>query len=135
MRRPFKENPDLGLLVLRVGLGFAFFMHGVMKMQSMTIIVGFFRTLHLSAPWAYLVTAVETLGGLALLAGVLAEWGAALIAVDMLAAFVLLRYRSGYLGGYELEAMYFFAALAVLFAGPGKYRLRPPMRQARQPRP
>ncbi len=113
-------NTDLGLLLLRIGVGSIFIFTGWMKVSDMTGTVGFFSSLGFSAFWAYLVTAVELLGGIAVLvgAGIYTRISAKLLAIIMLVAMYLLRSD---LASLMTPFMMFFAASAILFAGAGKY--------------
>jgi putative oxidoreductase len=81
----------------------------------------------LPAVLAYGVYVGEVLAPLAVLAGWYARIGAALIAVNMVFA-VVLAHRSQLTdlsnnGGWalELQAMYFFTAIALAMCGPGRY--------------
>src|SRR4051794_13081247 len=83
----------LGLLVLRVGLGIVFAMHGWQKLFQMGIpgVAGFFGMIGVPAPEvaALLVSLIELLGGVALLLGLFIRWVAIPLAVDMLVAALL----------------------------------------------
>ena len=95
-------------------------LHGIGPIQGMVTGMG------MPAFMAYGVFAGEVLGPLLLILGFYARVGAALIAVNMLFAFVLV--HSGQLasltqnGGWELElqGMYLFSAVALLLMGPGR---------------
>jgi putative oxidoreductase len=96
MLKNYSWSTDVGLLILRLGVGAIFITTGYMKMFNgtpsgahfilTTGTVGFFASLGFSAFWAYLVTAVEFLGGVSVLFGIYNRVSAALLAVVMAAA-------------------------------------------------
>lgn len=73
-----KKNPDLGLLLLRLAVGIIFFVHGWAKFAEMANTIAFFGNLGLPSAVAYLVAAVELIGGLALIIGWVYRHGSAL---------------------------------------------------------
>src|SRR5450432_2358427 len=86
-RQLYEKN--LGLLLIRVGTGLVFFMHGVMKPQSLAMINSFFTHLGLPAPIALLIALLETIGGLALVFGIFTRVFAFLFGIEMLVALFL----------------------------------------------
>ncbi|RJP44854.1 DoxX family protein [Candidatus Parcubacteria bacterium] len=118
------RNADLGILLVRLALAVVFIAHGWDKFQNISAVVGFFGGLGFPAFLAYLVAAVELLGGLAMLLGVLVEWAGALIAIVMLVAIWSVKFKMGFLGGYELDFALLLAALSVFFSGAGRYTIR-----------
>ncbi len=119
-----KNNTDLGLLLVRVGLGLVFIAHGWAKIAGMEDTVGFFASIGLSAFWAYLVAYVEFIGGIAMLVGLFTNWAGMLLAVVMIVAIAMLKLSKGFVGGYEFDLVLFLSSLAIVIAGPGKYTLR-----------
>ncbi len=119
-----KNNTDLGLLLVRVGLGLVFIAHGWAKIDGMDGTIGFFASIGLSAFWAYLVAYVEFIGGIAMLVGLFTNWAGMLLAVVMIVAIAMLKLSKGFVGGYEFDLVLFLSSLAIVIAGPGKYTLR-----------
>lgn len=117
------HNVDAGLLLLRLGLAAIFIIHGWAKIQNIEGVSGFFSTLGLGVFWVYLVAYVEFLGGLAMLIGSFARLAGLLLAIDMFFAIYLVKWPSGFVGGYEFELLILLTALTVYLAGPGKYSL------------
>lgn len=113
-------NTDLGLLLLRIGVGSIFIFTGWMKVSDMNGTVGFFSSLGFSSFWAYLVTVVELLGGIAVLvgAGIYARLSAKLLAIIMLVVMYLLKAD---LMMNMTPFLMFFAAMALVCTGSGKY--------------
>lgn len=75
-----------GLLALRVVVGLFFVLHGVMKFMNLGGTSGFFGSLGIPPWFAYIVAAVEVLGGLALIVGLWTRWAGYLLALIMLGA-------------------------------------------------
>ncbi len=128
-------NTGLGLLILRVVVGFVFVMHGLGKLVGppfagggMDGTIGFFTQLGIPMPniAAWGVALAETLGGVALILGVAAPLAALVLAVDMAVAILLLKFKlgKGFGGGYEFESVLLAGLLCVFFAGPGILSVR-----------
>ena len=113
-------NTNTGLLVLRIGVGAIFIFSGYMKASDMAGTVGFFATVGFSAFWAYLVTAVELLGGLGVLLGVRTRFFAMFLTVVMIVAIYLLRTNMTMV---MTPLSVFFSTLTLFFAGGGSYSL------------
>lgn len=119
---------DSGKLILRLALGVLILLHGIAKLTGgIGGITGMVTGMGLPAPVAYGVYIGEVLAPVMLIAGWYARIGAALIAMNMLFAFVL-AHRGELLamsshGGWalELQGMYLCTALALALLGPGRY--------------
>jgi putative oxidoreductase len=116
---------SFGLLVLRVGLGIVFAMHGWQKLFQMEIpgVAGFFGTIGVPVPEvaALLVSLVELIGGVALVIGLGTRWVAIPLAIDMLVAALLVHVWSGFFApaGVEMVLLPLAGSIALLLAGPG----------------
>lgn len=126
MRRAL--NPDLGLAILRVVLGVIYIAHGTPKLLGG--VGGLAETLAgvgFPAPfaWAWLVTLLESLGGLLLIVGLLVAPVALLLCVEMVLGIVLVHAPNGWYvigpgtGGVEFNVLLIASLLALVFAGPG----------------
>lgn len=121
---------DFGKLVLRLSLGVLVLLHGIAKIKSG---VGFLTPMVEGLglpPWfAYGVLLGELLGPALLILGLFSRLGAFLVFANMVFAVVLVHrpelLMMGKQGGYalELQAMYLFAALALIFMSPGRYAI------------
>lgn len=120
-RQLYEKN--LGLLLIRVGTGLVFFMHGVMKLQSLGMINTFFTHLGLPAPIALCIATLETVGGLALVFGIFTRVFALLFGIEMLVALFL---TQGFTQGWtphELEAYLMAVSFGLVYTGSGKFSL------------
>lgn len=123
-------NEGLGKLVLRLALGIMILMHGIAKLTGgIGFIKGVVTASGLPAVLAYGVYLGEVLGPLLLIVGFYSRIGAALIAGNMLFAIFLVHraemFTLNQTGGWaiELQAMFLFAAIALLLTGPGRYAI------------
>lgn len=123
---------DWGPLVLRIALGAAFVVHGYPKLfTSMRHgFAGWLTALGYRPGrfWGLAVGSVEFFGGIALLLGMYTELAAALIALNMFVAMTQVKwghakYVESEKMGWELDLIYFAAAVSLVFLGPGAYAL------------
>ncbi len=120
MHKCWGHNKNAGLLTLRIGVGGIFIMTGWMKFADLPGTVGFFGTLGFAPFWAYLVTAVELIGGIAVLLGVFTRIASGLLAIVMaVAIYKTLPTPQFLIGPISL----FFSTLALKLTGAGKYAL------------
>ncbi|TXK45765.1 DoxX family protein [Pontibacter qinzhouensis] len=124
------NHTDTGLLLLRLGIGFMFILHGWPKMaggpdmweqigKNMELIgIGFLPTF-----WGFMASAAETIGGAFLMLGLLHRPTCILLAITMVIATIRHIAAGDGFGGYShaLEAAILFSSL--YFIGPGKYSL------------
>ncbi len=126
----FKENIDLGRLILRVTVGGLMLFHGMKK-----LIDGHDFIRHLLAKaglpeWLWLgVPLGEVIAPLCLIVGVFTRSSALLVAFTMAMSIALFHGASGFaLGKYgalnaELNLFYLLAALSIFYLGSGKFSL------------
>lgn len=121
---------DMGKLILRLTVGVLLLMHGVHKLLGGIAGIESMAAAHgLPNIIANGVYAGELIGPVLIILGLFTRIGAALIVVDMIFAVWLsgmghvfaIRQSGGY--ALELEALYLFGALAVLFLGAGRLSL------------
>ena len=119
---------DLGKLILRLSLGILVLLHGIAKLTGgIGGIVGIVEGAGLPGVLGYGALVGEVLGPLMLILGFHARIGAALVAINMLFAIGLA--HMGELatlteqGGWalELQGMFLFTAIALVFLGPGRW--------------
>jgi putative oxidoreductase len=127
---PASKSPvlvDLALLVSRVALGVILLAHGWQKFNEFTLdgTAASFADMGIPAPAiaATFVTAVEILGGIALIVGLLTPVVAVLNTVNLLAALALVHAENGVFvenGGFELVLALFAGLLVIAMLGAGK---------------
>lgn len=114
-----------GTTILRVVVGGIFAAHGAQKLFQFTPagLAGFFEGLGIpfAAANAYLVIAVELLGGLAMIAGLGTRIVAVLFAAVMAVAFATVHGQHGFFlpDGYEFVLALFAASATLALQGPG----------------
>ena len=116
-----RQNPELGLFLVRIALALVFIAHGWQKFQNLSGTVAFFDSIGLSALVAYFVATVELLSGLAMLAGIYTRWAGLLLAITMAVAILVVKANMGLVGGYELEVTLLLCSLAMVAAYPRSY--------------
>ncbi len=119
-----RNNTDIALLLIRVGLGLVFVAHGWDKFSNMGDTVAFFSHIGMSAFWAYLIASVEVVGGAAIFFGIWSGWAGIALAATMVGAIGLVKLSKGFLGGYEFDLMLFLSAIALSLSGPGAYTVK-----------
>lgn len=121
---------DLGRLLLRLSVGGLMLFHGFGKIASgVAPLVTLVGEKGLPRAFGYAVYAGEVIGPLLVVLGVLTRPAAAVIAINMVVAVWLAHtgdlFHLGRGGGYalELQALYFFGALAIALLGAGRFAL------------
>lgn len=119
-----------GLTILRIVIGIVFIAHGWQKlfMNGIDGTAGFFGQIGVPAPaiMAVIVTAIELLGGIALVLGFFTRYAALLLAGDMLVATLMVHLPNGFFasdGGYEFTLTLLAASLALALSGGGEAAL------------
>jgi putative oxidoreductase len=114
---------DIAMLLLRLVLALVFIMAGYKKVTGLEMTVGFFGKMGIPAIFAYLVAFGELASGIAMLLGVWTKYFGYIIGLIMLGAIYFVHWKNGFgnPGGPEYTMALFAMALAVSFAGPGKY--------------
>jgi len=125
------RNPDLALLLLRLGLAYVFIEHGLQKFMHPAATAKFFGHLGLPLPleFMYFICAVEMLGGILMLLGLWVDVAGLFLAADMLGVIITVRtgpMATGILAGHEFEFMLMLMALTIVLAGAGNYALQRP---------
>ncbi len=122
-------------LIIRIGVGLAFFFSGLQKLLGIAGTVGFFGTLGLPIPGvtAPFIGIVECFGGLALLLGIGTRLASVLLICDMTVAILAARLpgaqgllAQGLPNGWaavRTELLLGLGCLALLFTGPGSTSL------------
>lgn len=122
------QKSDLALLLLRVSLGVMAFAHGfILKVLTFTPAgtAQFFESVGYPAVFAYLVILGETLGGLALIAGVFTRL-ASIGLIPILIGASLMHAGNGWVfnapnGGWEYPVFWTITLVVQALLGPGAY--------------
>ncbi|WP_336367800.1 DoxX family protein [Marinobacter sp. C2H3] len=124
------ENADLGKLIVRLTLGCLILFHGIAKiLHGVDGIAGMLAGHGLPGFLAYGVFIGEVLAPLMVILGYQTRIGAILIVINMVVAIALVHMGQllslGSQGGWalELQGFFLFTALALVFLGPGRYKL------------
>jgi putative oxidoreductase len=128
------NQPSLGKLILRLGVGMLVLFHGIAKLGnagSVGFISGQLANTGLPTVLAYGVYVGEILAPLLIILGIQSRLGGLLLAVNMLFAIGLVHMDELFAlsehGGWaiELQAMFLLGGLAVMFLGSGRFALKP----------
>lgn len=124
------------LALVRFTLGLVMLMHGAQKMlgwwggPGFSGTMGFFGSMGIPAPFAFLAIVAEFFGGLGLMIGFLARIAAFGIMVEMIVAIAMVHARNGLFmnwtgkqggEGFEFHLLAIGMALAVIIGGAGAY--------------
>jgi len=130
----FLHNEDLGKLLLRLCVGILILLHGVSKLMDPSSLNGIAHQLSgmgLPSFVAYGVLVGELVGPVMAIVGWQARIGGLLMAINMIVAIVLVHlpqlWTLNAQGGWtlELQGMFLFGALAILFLGSGRMAAKP----------
>jgi len=120
-----------GLTILRIVVGIVYLVHGYQKLFHMGIhgVAGFFGHAGIPLPLvaAVIVSLVEFVGGILLIAGIAVRIAAALNAVDMTVAILVVHLKHGFgaqNGGFEYPLTLLAATLCLALAGGGMFSLK-----------
>jgi putative oxidoreductase len=119
---------DLALLILRVGLGVVFVMHGWQKAFEFgpAGLTQFFAGIGIpfAGANAIFITGLELFGGVAILAGALTRVIAPLLSATMVVAILTVHLANGFFAGangYEFPLTLLFISAALTVTGAGRY--------------
>lgn len=120
-----------GIALLRIALGAMFLAHGLLKWLVFTLpgTAEFFASAGFPAWTAYPVTALEVLGGAALVLGIFTRPVAGVLALELLGV-AKVHLPNGWLftnanGGWEYPVFLIAATVVLLLLGDGAMALRP----------
>jgi putative oxidoreductase len=119
-----------GLTVLRVVVGIVFVVHGYQKLFKFGFhgVAGMFGHMGIPLPafFAVVVTLVEFVGGILLIAGIAVRISSALLAIDMMVALFKVHLPHGFFSpsGVELPLTLLAALICLMLAGGGSLSFR-----------
>ena len=122
------RNQNIGLLILRISIGFMLLLHGIFKVANgFSSIKGMLAGMGMPEFFAYGALVGEVVAPLLLIIGLLTRPAAAVVAFNMLVAVAIAHSAAIFslspMGGWaiELPMLFFFPAVALIFTGGGKY--------------
>jgi putative oxidoreductase len=132
------SRTDIALLLVRAVVGVSFLLHGLDKLGDLSGTEGNFDGLGIPAPaiMAPFVAVLETVGGIALLLGVLSPVFALMLVGNMVVAGLTAHVGNGFFvadGGFELVLLLGAASAAIVFAGAGRFSVDHALRLGRLP--
>lgn len=124
------DKPGFGIAILRIVVGFIFFMHGWQKFNEFGVngVEGMLTGLGIPAPglMAILLIATELIGGIMLILGLFTRYVAVAEAIAMVVALVTAHLNAGFFaqnGGYEYVLALIAASVALVLLGSGSLAL------------
>jgi putative oxidoreductase len=124
-------NADLAATLLRVSMGALFLAHAGLKLFVFTPAgtAGYFASLGLPGPLAYLVIAAELIGGIALILGVYSRWVSLALVPILLGSIYVPHGAAGFFfsnegGGWEFPAFWAVALVVQSLLGDGAFALK-----------
>ena len=124
-------DTDLAATLLRVSMGILFLAHAGLKLFVFTPAgtVGYFNSLGLPGPLAYLVIAAELFGGIALILGLYSRWVSLALVPILLGSIYVPHGAAGFFfsnegGGWEFPAFWAVTLVVQAFLGDGAYALK-----------
>ncbi len=137
LQKIFGRFRDYSLLPVRLALGWIFIAHGGQKLFGLWGghgLKGFAASLESlgikpALLFALLAACAEFFGGLAVLLGFYARWGAFFIGIVMFVAIATVHAPNGFflgeLQGYEYNVALLGLAFCILFSGSGRFSIKP----------
>jgi len=130
MSSSFTRSAELGIALLRTGLGAMWIAHALLKLLVFTLpgTAQYFVSIGFPGWVAYPLFAIELLGGFAIVLGVYARQ-IALALSPVMAVVISVHAANGWVhtapgGGWEYPAFLFLASLALWLAGDGAFSVR-----------
>jgi putative oxidoreductase len=113
-----KNTQEVGGLLLRILLGFVFFMYGFDKFQGgLGNFAAGFPSMGFPSFFGYIVGTIELVGGIALILGIGTRIFSGLIAVIMLGSIFFVKLSDGFLGGYEYNVALLIIGIHLVLNG------------------
>ena len=125
MIQPFLVFSDWAILILRVVLGSILLVHGVQKVRGWSGALQSFEKMGFKPGtlWLTAATAIEVGGGSLLILGLFTQIVALLVAFQFIVIILKLKWRAGFIGGYEFDLLILGTALLLATVGGGAYDL------------
>lgn len=114
---------DVAPLVLRIAAGVIFTLHGWMKFGGIDGVTGMLTGMGVpgAMTFAWVITILELVGGLALILGVVTHWVSKLLMIEMLVAVLLMYFNKGVFD--QMAFLLFTVTFSLMVTGAGKWSL------------
>ena len=93
--------------------------HGIPKLLDIPGTQNSFANMGLPPELAIIIGLLEFIGGLAILLGILTRIAAGLLAINMIGAILQVKLSKGFIGGFELDLLYFSIMISFILMWPG----------------
>ena len=93
--------------------------HGIPKLLDIPGTQNSFANMGLPPELAIIIGLLEFIGGLAILLGILTRIAAGFLAINMIGAILQVKLSKGFIGGFELDLLYFAIMISLILMGPG----------------
>lgn len=123
---------EWSLLIGRVILGMIMVAHGMQKIMDMEQTIGMFDQIGLPPIMAYTTAVIEAVGGLMVMIGFYVIPSAAALAVTMLGAIVLVKFKMGLIGGYEYPLVLLAMSVMLSITGSDKWSVMSALNKQRR---
>ncbi len=109
-------------LPIRIIAGIAFIMHGLPKFSNIHGTQGLLGSFGLPPELALPIGLLETIGGFALIFGILTRIASILFIIEMISTTFIMKLSNGFSGpkGYELDLVMMSIVISLLISGPGR---------------
>lgn len=120
------DCPDAGLLAVRIGLAAVFITHGAMKLATVAATMTMFEKMGMPGWLGVLVGIIELLGGAAMFVGAYVKYAGYALAAVMVGAILAVKWKMGFVGGWEFEFALATMAIGIAWLGAGEYSVKMP---------
>ncbi|MFW5433440.1 DoxX family protein [Paenibacillus apiarius] len=111
-------SKEAGSFIIRLVLGVIFFAHGLQKFQGgIENTSGFFDSVGIPGFMAYVVAAIELVGGICMVLGLGTRIVGGAFFIILLGAVATVTWSTGFIGGYELDVALMAMSLCMLVSG------------------
>lgn len=119
------DYQGVALFLLRLVCGIIFIAHGWPKIKNLAQTRQMFSQMMIPAPalTSLYAALAEFFGGILLILGLYTGWASLALAVNMLGAMLFLKFKKGFMNGWEFDLALFIMAVTILLAGPGEWVL------------
>nr|MDH3082800.1 DoxX family oxidoreductase CatD [Bacillus subtilis] len=108
---------EIGTLLLRVITGIIFFVHGLSKFQGMEGTIQFFGKIGLPSFMAYVIAAIELIGGVLVFFGLATRIVGVLFALTLIGAIITVKLKAPFMGNAEFDYLLLLTSIHLALTG------------------